>query len=216
MCARAWAFGRMYTLYTLLKNCTHCASLSTERVCLRVSACLSTQALWTAAVATSQSVVPGMLGGAVGVATMALEEAQRLPASWRGLRQSLSAWTATLLFMTMAIPQLMNNLRDPASTVALSVPTILLGMLGNGLMVPRALFTRDLIWFCGSTWGAAVMGWAQIVTVARAGFLPPEAFAAITAAIWSYLAAILWVDCAAHGHRSPRLALHQMLHPKLP
>jgi hypothetical protein len=42
--------------------------------------------------------------------------------------------------------QLMNNIRDPASTVALSVPTLLLGIAGNGLMVPRALHTRDLIW----------------------------------------------------------------------
>lgn len=42
--------------------------------------------------------------------------------------------------------------------------SILLGMLGNGLMVPRALYTRDKIWFLGVGWGP-LMGWVQLLSL---------------------------------------------------
>lgn len=35
---------------------------------------------------------------------------------------------------------------NPDNIKGLSAFTILLGMIGNGLMIPRALFIRDLIW----------------------------------------------------------------------
>lgn len=35
---------------------------------------------------------------------------------------------------------------NPENIKGLSAFTILLGMIGNGLMIPRALFIRDLIW----------------------------------------------------------------------
>lgn len=42
--------------------------------------------------------------------------------------------------------------------------SILLGMLGNGLMVPRALYTRDKIWFIGVGWGP-LTGWVQLLSL---------------------------------------------------
>ncbi len=58
----------------------------------------------------------------------------------------------------------MNNFAVPTSLEGLSLGTILLALLGNGLMVPRALFTRDSIWLLGSAWGSA-FGWLQLLSM---------------------------------------------------
>lgn len=39
------------------------------------------------------------------------------------------------------------NYLNPSNIKGLSVYTILLAMIGNGLLLPRALFTRDLMWY---------------------------------------------------------------------
>lgn len=65
--------------------------------------------------------------------------------AWNGI----SAWTATLLFAFQPIGQLLSNFAYPSSLAGLSVSTILLAMVGNGMMVPRALHTRDKIWLTG-------------------------------------------------------------------
>jgi len=55
--------------------------------------------------------------------------------------------------------------------------SLLLGMLGNGLMVPRALFTGDKIWFIGVGWGP-LTGWVQLLSLYVAygvtGYAPPS------------------------------------------
>ena len=58
----------------------------------------------------------------------------------------------------------LNNFAVPTSLEGLSLGTILLATLGNGLMVPRALFTRDSIWLLGSAWGS-VFGWLQLLSM---------------------------------------------------
>ena len=58
----------------------------------------------------------------------------------------------------------MNNFAVPTSLEGLSLGTILLALVGNGLMVPRALFTRDSIWLLGSAWGSA-FGWLQMLSM---------------------------------------------------
>lgn len=39
------------------------------------------------------------------------------------------------------------NLLNPDNIKGLSALSMLLAMIGNGLMIPRALFTRDLMWY---------------------------------------------------------------------
>ena len=56
------------------------------------------------------------------------------------------------------------NFADPGSLAGLSVATVLLSLAGNGLMVPRALLTRDAVWLAGSGW-ATLMGWAQLLSM---------------------------------------------------
>lgn len=69
----------------------------------------------------------------------------------------------------------MKNFTDPSSLEGLSIGTIVLAMTGNGLMVPRALKTRDKIWLTGSLWGSLMMGWAQLLSmylgVSTAGYV---------------------------------------------
>jgi hypothetical protein len=57
-----------------------------------------------------------------------------------------------------------NNFEVPTSLEGLSLGTILLATVGNGLMVPRALFTRDSIWLLGSAWGST-FGWLQLLSM---------------------------------------------------
>lgn len=56
------------------------------------------------------------------------------------------------------------NLAAPESLAGLSQATVLLAMVGNGMMVPRALYTRDAVWLAGSGW-AGFMGWCQVVSL---------------------------------------------------
>ncbi|KAL0326079.1 UNVERIFIED_CONTAM: Maltose excess protein 1-like, chloroplastic [Sesamum radiatum] len=55
------------------------------------------------------------------------------------------------------------NLLNPEYIKGLSAVTMLLAMVGNGLLIPRALFIRDLMWFTGSTWACVFYGWGNLV-----------------------------------------------------
>lgn len=90
---------------------------------------------------------------------------------------SISGWTATLLFMWMPVAQMViyfmprnkkflfqlsvpvssltrlvvplqwTNFLKPDNIKGLSAVSMLLAMIGNGLMIPRALFIRDFMWY---------------------------------------------------------------------
>ena len=57
-----------------------------------------------------------------------------------------------------------SNFSNPSTLQGVSLASLLLGMLGNGLMVPRALFTGDKIWFIGVGWGP-LTGWVQLLSL---------------------------------------------------
>ncbi|CAH8354213.1 unnamed protein product [Eruca vesicaria subsp. sativa] len=58
---------------------------------------------------------------------------------------SLSGWTATLKFMWMPVSQMWTNFLNPDNIKGLSPTTMVLAMMGNGLMIPGALFIHDLM-----------------------------------------------------------------------
>lgn len=64
----------------------------------------------------------------------------------------------------MPLPAQVRNLLEPQSLEGLSVGTMLLALLGNALMVPRALFVQDVVWLSGTTW-ACVAGWGQLFSM---------------------------------------------------
>jgi hypothetical protein len=102
-------------------------------------------------------------------ALLALDATGRLSGKLANLWALLSAWAATLLFCCQPIAQLARNFAHPDTVSSLSVATVLLATLGNGMMVPRALFTNDLVWSVGSLWGSLAMGWGNMLCVVMAG-----------------------------------------------
>ncbi|MDX6770007.1 MAG: S8 family serine peptidase [Elusimicrobiota bacterium] len=148
------------------------------------------QVLWaTFAPAALFSYWPGVVAGALGLAATYLDSKGRLPAPLKSLWSNLGAWTATLLFMYGPVAQLMSNLTNPAGMAGIAIGTLLLAMAGNLLMLPRAMHTKNLVWFTGSAWGVAMGGWAVLLTLFAAGFAAPWLFWSATAFIPLYLAA---------------------------
>jgi hypothetical protein len=74
---------------------------------------------------------------------------------------------------------------------------MLLALAGNALMVPRAMFVRDVVWLSGTTW-ACVAGWGQLFSMFRSvspvtgtRLLDPWIFGAVTLALCGLAAFLL-------------------------
>ena len=159
------------------------------------------QSLLPAEAATKLGILPGLVGGSLGLGLVVLGKLNLLPPALATAWGRLSGWTATLLFMTMPVAQLAANFSRPATLAGLSVWSSLLAMLGNALMVPRALYTRDVIWLTGSTWGCTLAGWGVMLSLflgtdpnTGARYIDGFAFGALTATFFLYLAAVWLVD----------------------
>ena len=159
------------------------------------------QSLLPAEAAAKLGVLPGLIGGCAGLGLVVLGKLNLLPPALATAWGRLSGWTATLLFMTMPVAQLAANFSRPATLAGLSVWSSLLAMLGNALMVPRALYTRDVIWLTGSTWGCTLAGWGVMLSLflgtdpnTGARYIDGFAFGALTATFFLYLAAVWLVD----------------------
>ena len=159
------------------------------------------QSLLPAEAAAKLGVLPGLVGGCAGLGLVVLGKLNLLPPALATAWGRLSGWTATLLFMTMPVAQLAANFSRPATLAGLSVWSSLLAMLGNALMVPRALYTRDVIWLTGSTWGCTLAGWGVMLSLflgtdpnTGARYIDGFAFGALTATFFLYLAAVWLVD----------------------
>eukprot|EP00850_Spirogloea_muscicola_P015358 SM000117S25478 [mRNA] locus=s117:61601:64802:- [translate_table: standard] len=135
----------------------------------------------------------------------------RLPNNLAAFWRSISAWTATLLFMFTPIPQLQACFANPASVQGISILTTLLGIASNALMVPRALFTRDLMWFTGTTWGTTVTGWGILCAIYLGGATSPATFWTSTALLASYFITVLVLDAKSYSLSNPILSLKGLL-----
>jgi hypothetical protein len=149
---------------------------------------------------------PSLLTLSAGGALAALEARGAAPPALRDLWGALSAWTATLLFMLQPVAQLVANFSDPGSLEGLSLATIQLAAAGNAMMVPRALWTRDAVWFTGSLWGSMVFGWGQMLSMwlgrsAATGerFVGTPLFLASTLLLWAWFGYVLSRDLRARA-----------------
>lgn len=146
------------------------------------------QVLWTTfAPAALASFWPAAVAGALGLALTYLDSKGLLKGRLKSVWGNLGAWTATLLFMYGPIAQLMANLANPAGMAGIAIGTLFLAMAGNMLMLPRAMHTKNHIWFIGSAWGVVMGGWAVLLTMMLAGFASPAPFWAATVAIPAWL-----------------------------
>ncbi|KAK6115007.1 hypothetical protein DH2020_007276 [Rehmannia glutinosa] len=114
----------------------------------------------------------------------------------------LAGWTATLLFMWMPVAQMWTNLLNPENIKGLSAVSMLLAMIGNGLMIPRALLVRDLMWFTGSFWACVFYGWGNLVCLYCFNSISQEFFLASTFGFLAWIGITLWRDAQVHGHSS--------------
>ncbi|KAG5013751.1 hypothetical protein JHK86_026012 [Glycine max] len=99
----------------------------------------------------------------------------------------ISGWTATLLFMWMPVSQMWTNYLNPENMKGLSAFSMLLAMLGNGLMLPRALLIRDFMWFTGSVWATLFYGYGNIACLYFLNIISKEFFLSATVGLISWI-----------------------------
>lgn len=124
---------------------------------------------------------------------------------------AISGWTATLLFMWMPVSQMWTNFLNPDNIKGLSAFSMLLAMIGNGLMIPRALLIRDFMWFLGSSWASFFYGYGNIVCLYWFNSISREFFLAATAGLFLWIGMALWRDTVVHGHSSPLTSLRELV-----
>jgi len=170
------------------------------------------QVMWSTFVPyLPQSILPGVLSFAMALTTIILARSGKLSEKAVEFVGSTSGWTATLLFMWMPIAQMWTNYLNPNNIRGLSVDSILLAMIGNGLLIPRALFTRDIMWFTGSSWAALLYGWGNLLSIYIFGGIGKTYFLAVTSALILWLGTIFWRDAKAYGLNSPFSSLKQLM-----
>lgn len=170
------------------------------------------QVMWSTFVPfLPNSILPGIFSFAVAVVAVALARAGRLSEVGTEFVRSTSGWTATLLFMWMPVAQMWTNYLNPENIKGLSAFSMLLAMIGNGLMVPRALFIRDLMWFTGSTWGSFLHGWGNLLCMFIFNSIGRTFFLAATVGYFAWLGLILWRDSIAYGYSSPLKSMVELI-----
>lgn len=144
------------------------------------------------------SMLPSIVCGTTIVAMIVLARMGLLPEKILLYMGGVSAWTATLLFMWGPIAQMWTNFLNPANIKGLSSQTVLLAMIGNGLLLPRALFIRDFMWFTGSAWGCSLAGEGILISMYINDCVNPALFWIVSVGYVSWIVAMLWKDSQAY------------------
>ncbi|XVF06805.1 hypothetical protein REPUB_Repub06bG0082300 [Reevesia pubescens] len=157
------------------------------------------------------SILPGAIAFLLAVAAVTMARTGKLSEKSVKFVGGISGWTATLLFMWMPVSQMWTNFLNPDNIKGLSAFSMLLAMIGNGLMIPRALFIRDFMWFTGSTWATLFYGYGNIVCLYFFNSIGREFFFAATVGLISWLGMALWRDTVVYGYDSPIRTLKELV-----
>ncbi|KAK8715225.1 hypothetical protein V6N13_042563 [Hibiscus sabdariffa] len=157
------------------------------------------------------SILPGTIAFVVAVAAVTLAHMGKLSEKGVKFVGSISGWTATLLFMWMPVSQMWTNFLNPDNIKGLSAFSMLLAMLGNGLLIPRALFIRDFMWFTGSFWATLIYGYGNIVCLYFFNTISREFFLAATVGLIAWIGMAFWRDTAVRGYNSPIRSLKELV-----
>ncbi|XP_022943767.1 maltose excess protein 1-like, chloroplastic isoform X1 [Cucurbita moschata] len=170
------------------------------------------QVMWSTFVPfIPNSILPGITALVAALLAVASARAGKLPEEGVKFVGALSGWTATLLFMWMPVSQMWTNYLNPENIKGLSALTMFLALIGNGLVLPRALFIRDFMWFLGSGWAMLFYGYGNIVCLYCCNGVSREFFIAATAALFSWIGFFFWRDSVVYGFRSPLTSLKELL-----
>jgi hypothetical protein len=162
------------------------------------------------------SILPGCFGGAVALIMVVLARLDKLSALGVKILKAMSAWTATLLFMWGPVAQMWTNYLNPSNIKGLSVYTVLLAMIGNGLLLPRALFTRDLMWFVGSSWGTLMQGLGILISMYIYDCIDQNLFYGITATVILWIGSMFVRDAKACSLAGPLQSFSELISGRVP
>ncbi|KAI3873663.1 hypothetical protein MKW92_044848 [Papaver armeniacum] len=170
------------------------------------------QVMWSTFVPyVPNSILPGSVAFVMAITAVIMARTGKLSEKNVKIIGSLSGWTATLLFMWMPIAQMWTSYLNPENIKGLSAISMLLAMIGNGLMIPRALFIRDLMWFTGSSWASVLHGWGNLVCMYCFNSISKEFFLAATLGLYTWIGIGLWKDTKVYGFNSPLRSLMELL-----
>ncbi|KAJ6795760.1 maltose excess protein 1-like, chloroplastic isoform X1 [Iris pallida] len=169
------------------------------------------QVMWSTFVPfVPSSILPGTISCTLALAAVVMARTGKLSEAGTKFVGSVSGWTATLLFMWMPIAQMWTNYLNPDNIKGLSALTLLLGMIGNALMIPRALFIRDLMWFTGASWASILQGWGNLLCMYCLSSINREFFFGATVGLFIWLGTALWQDMA-YGYSSPVRSMKELI-----
>ncbi|XWS57997.1 hypothetical protein CRYUN_Cryun09bG0221100 [Craigia yunnanensis] len=157
------------------------------------------------------SILPGATAFVLALAAVTMAHMGKLSEKGVKFVGAISGWTATLLFMWMPVSQMWTNFLNPDNIKGLSAFSMLLAMIGNGLMIPRALFIRDFMWFTGSTWATLFYGYGNIVCLYFFNNISREFFFAATIGLISWIGMALWRDTVVYGYDTPIRSLKELV-----
>ncbi|KAL8485303.1 hypothetical protein ACS0TY_027564 [Phlomoides rotata] len=170
------------------------------------------QVMWSTFVPyIPHTVVPGLISFLTAVVAVLMARMGKLPKKGIKILGLVSGWTATLLFMWMPVAQMWTNLLNPENIKGLSAVSMLLAVIGNGLLIPRALFIRDLMWFSGSSWACIFYGWGNLLCLYCFNSISREFFLASTLGFLAWLGMTFWRDAQVHGHSSSFTSIKEMI-----
>ncbi|KAK9672818.1 hypothetical protein RND81_12G126800 [Saponaria officinalis] len=170
------------------------------------------QVMWSTFVPyVPNSVLPGGVSFIVALITVFMTRMGKLSEKGVKFVGAISGWTATLLFMWMPIAQMWTNFLNPENIKGLSVLSMLLAVLGNGLLIPRSLFVRDFMWFTGSSWATFLYGWGNLICLFLFKSISPEFFWGVTVGLSIWIGVTFWKDSQAYGHGSPLESLKNLV-----
>nr|XP_025642889.1 maltose excess protein 1, chloroplastic isoform X2 [Arachis hypogaea] len=157
------------------------------------------------------SILPGAISFVIAVLAVTMARSGKLSEQGVKFVGGISGWTATLLFMWMPVSQMWTNYLNPENMKGLSAISMLLAMIGNGLMLPRALLIRDLMWFTGSAWATLFYGYGNIACLYLSNIISKEFFLAATAGLVSWIGMAFWRDSVVHGYSSPLTSISHLV-----
>ncbi|CAK7333763.1 unnamed protein product [Dovyalis caffra] len=170
------------------------------------------QVMWSTFVPyIPNSILPGAMSFVAAVAAVIMARTGKLSEKGVKFVGAISGWTATLLFMWMPVSQMWTNFLNPDNIKGLSAFSMLLAMIGNGLMIPRALFIRDFMWFTGATWAALFYGYGNILCMYYFNSISGKFLLAATAGLVSWIGMALWRDTVVYGYSSPLRSLKELV-----
>ncbi|KAF5205691.1 Maltose excess protein 1 protein [Thalictrum thalictroides] len=171
------------------------------------------QVMWSTFVPyIPNSILPGSLAFVMAVAAVIMARMGKLSKEGIQFVGSISGWTATLLFMWMPVSQMWTSYLNPENIKGLSAISMLLAMIGNGLMIPRALYIRDLMWFTGASWASFLYGWGNLICMYCLKSISREFFLAATLGLFVWTGVALWKDAKVYGYDSPLRSLKELMH----